>query len=77
MESQYELRMKKIGLNIAYYRKLQSLTQEQLAEMTGLDRSHIGKIEAPNVFITFSFETLFNIADALKISPSDLLQNIN
>ena len=56
----------KLGLNIAYYRKLAGFTQEQLAEACGISRTHISNIEA--------LETLFNIARALHVSASKLLE---
>ena len=74
MDKKYETRMKKLGLNIAYYRKLRSLTQEELAEMVGVDRAYLGKIEVPNMFMPFSLELLFKFSDALEISESDLLK---
>lgn len=36
-----------MGLNIAYYRKRNGMTQEQLAEKAGVSRSYLGEIEAP------------------------------
>ena len=47
----------RLGLNIAYYRKLKGLTQLQLAEA----------IEAPNISTSVSLDTLFEIAEALDI----------
>lgn len=58
-----------MGIKIGYYRKLKGLTQEQLAEMVEKNTSFIGAIEAPNVQRTLSLDTLFDIADALDISP--------
>ena len=66
-------RIIELGLNIAFYRKKQGLTQEQLAEKIGISRSHLSAIEAPNMVKTFSLELLFNIADALEIEPYKLL----
>lgn len=63
-----------LGLNIAFYRKKKSLTQEQLAEKVGISRSHLSAIEAPNIVKPFSIELLFKIADALEIQPSLLLE---
>lgn len=63
-----------LGLNIAYYRKRDGMTQDQLAEKAGLSRSYLGEIEAPNMITTLSLEVLFNLASALKISPSRLLE---
>ncbi|MBQ4557652.1 MAG: helix-turn-helix transcriptional regulator [Clostridia bacterium] len=63
----------KIGLKISYYRKLKSLTQEQLAEILGCGVSFIGQIEAPNIYKAISLDTLFKIAKALEIPPCKLL----
>lgn len=62
-----------IGYNIAYYRKHKKLTQEQLAEMLGISRSHISAIEAPNIVRKVSMDLLFNIAAALDIEVYKLL----
>ena len=63
-----------LGLNIAFYRKRCGLTQEALAERVGISRSHLSAIEAPNSLRPFSLELLFELADALHISPSKLLE---
>lgn len=62
-----------LGLNIAYYRKLKGMTQEQLAEAAGVSRAHLSAIEAPNIVKTFSIELLFDLADALQINSYQLL----
>ena len=63
----------KIGLKISYYRKLKSLTQEELAEILGCGVSFIGQIEAPNIYKAISMDTLFRIAKALDIPAYKLL----
>ena len=63
-----------IGLNIAYFRKLRNLTQEELAEKAGISRSYLSAIEAPNIVKTFSLELLFDLADALNIEPCKLIE---
>lgn len=70
----HEFKYIQIGLNIAYYRKLQGFTQEELAEAAEISRSHISAIEAPNIVHNISLEVLFCIADALKIEPYKLLE---
>ena len=40
---------KMIGLNIAYYRKLNGMTQMRLAEEVNISRTHMSNIEAPNM----------------------------
>lgn len=69
-----EIKYIQLGLNIAYYRKLIGYTQEELAEEANLSRSYISTIEAPNEVKTISLEVLFDIAKALKIEPSKLLE---
>ena len=45
MKKEYKEQYEKFGLNIVYYRKKKKLTQLQLAEQIGVDRSHISAIE--------------------------------
>ena len=56
----------RIGRRIATLRKLAGLTQEQLSERAGLQRSHISKIEAGKYAVTF--ETIQAIAEALNMT---------
>jgi transcriptional regulator with XRE-family HTH domain len=63
-----------LGLNVAYYRKLAGITQEELAERCNLSRTYISNIEASNMITTTSLEALFNISDALEIEPHKLLE---
>lgn len=63
----------RLGLNIAYYRKLKGLTQLQLAEAINISRTHMSNIEAPNVPTSVSLDTLFDIAEKLEIPVSQLL----
>lgn len=56
----------RIGLRIMGLRKLAGLTQEQLSERAGLQRSHISKIEAGKYAVTF--ETIQTIAEALGMT---------
>lgn len=62
-----------VGLNIAFYRRRKGMSQETLAEMTQISRSHLGSIEAPNVVHPFSLDVLFSIAAALELEPYKLL----
>ncbi|MBQ9414421.1 MAG: helix-turn-helix transcriptional regulator [Clostridia bacterium] len=54
-----------LGLNIAYYRKLNGFTQERLAEKLGLDRTTISKIELAVSGV--SLDTVFELADLFQI----------
>lgn len=65
MKYEFEQEYKKIGLKIAYYRKLEGLTQETLAERLGVATSYIGQIEAAGMYKPISLTTLLRIAQAL------------
>lgn len=56
----------RIGLRIMALRKLAGLTQEQLSERAGLQRSHISKIEAGKYAVTL--ETIQAIAETLGMT---------
>ena len=71
MRDQYHDRYRKLGLNIAYYRKLRDYTQEQLAEKVDIDRTHMSKIEVATVGV--SLDMVFAIADVLQVPPKELL----
>lgn len=59
-----------LGLNIAYYRKLNSFTQEELAEKLGLDRTTISKIELATCGV--SLDVIFDMADLFEIPVEKL-----
>lgn len=65
-------RFVQLGIAISSLRKVRGLSQEALAEKAGISRSLISVIESPNTANSFSLETLFDIADALGVSPADL-----
>lgn len=67
-------RYRDLGCAIAYYRKRQGITQEQLAEKVGISRQHMGAIEAPNMVRAISLDVLFNIAAVLEMEPYILLK---
>lgn len=73
MKEIYKDKYLKLGLKISYYRKLRNMTQEKLAEAIGKDTSFLGQVEAPNICRAISLDTLFDIADILKVSPYKFL----
>ena len=73
MKPIYESKYLKLGLKIAYYRKLKGLTQEQLAEAIDRTPAFIGHVEAPNISKAISLDTLFDIAAALDVPPHKFL----
>ena len=62
-----------LGIAIAALRKMRGMSQEKLAELSNVSRSHISAIEAPGIVRPFSLEVFYNIADALDIDPADLI----
>jgi len=70
MIEKYKNRYRTLGLNIAYYRKKRGLTQEQLAEKAGVERSRISKTEI--AWLGTSLDMVYRIADALEIEPYKL-----
>ena len=63
--------------NIKKYRKINNLTQEELAEKTDLSSSYIKQIESPRYFKNITLNTLFKIAKALNVETKDLFTKNN
>ncbi|WP_318451473.1 helix-turn-helix domain-containing protein [Photobacterium leiognathi] len=64
-----------LGRKIREKRYQNSISQEQLALITKIDRSYIGRIERGEVSITL--EKLYQIAAGLNVSPQELLPDSN
>lgn len=63
--------MRKIGRRIRQRRRLKSLTQEDLAELSGYSTGYIGSIENARKVPSIVF--MFDVASALETSAADLL----
>lgn len=61
---------KKLGLNVAYYRKSKGLSQVKLAELVNISVTHMSRIETAECAV--SLDVLFSISDALGVEPSKL-----
>lgn len=70
MKDVHKDKYKLLGLNIAYYRKLNGYTQEALAEKLEVDRTTISKIELATSGV--SVDLIFDIADLFKIPVEKL-----
>lgn len=70
MKPEYKPMYEKFGLNVVYYRKRKRLTQQQLAELVDIDRSHISAIELGNVGV--SFDVVFKLCEVLEITADRL-----
>ena len=66
-------RFVQLGIAISTIRRMRGLSQEKLAELAGVSRSHISAIEAPGIAHPFSLEVFYNIADALEVDPAELI----
>ena len=69
-----EQRYIEIRLKIAYYRKKNGMTQEQLAERVGISPGYLSQVETPSFVQPISLKTLFAMADTFQIPPSKLLE---
>jgi len=74
MKAEHTDRYMKLGLRIAYFRKMKGFTQEQLAEKLGKSAGYIGAVEAINVERAISMDMLFDISDLLGIPAYKFLQ---
>ncbi len=66
-------RVIQLGIAISTLRRIRGLSQEKLAEKANISRSLLSNIEAPNMAYSFSLDVFYNIADALDISPEQLI----
>lgn len=75
MQTGFTERYITLGLKmIAYYRKKAGLTQEVLEERIGKSVNFVGQVEGTGTVRGVSLETLFKIAQVLKIPSAKLLE---
>ena len=65
---------KAFGLVISKLRVQKGLTQERMSGLAGIARSHLVALE--NGEKTVRLDTLWRIADALEVRPSELILRI-
>ena len=70
MKSEHYEILKKLGLNIAYYRKLRGLSQSKLAETINISRTHMSRIETAECSVSITL--LIDLCRALDIKLCDL-----
>ena len=70
MNQQHNEKYRKLGLNIAYYRKACKLSQSQLSEKVNISRTHMSRIEMADC--AASLDIIFELCDALDITPKQL-----
>ena len=65
---------KAFGVVISKLRVEKGLTQEKMSGLAGIARSHLVALE--NGEKTVKLDTMWRIADALEINPSELIRRI-
>ena len=70
MSTNYVQFAKKFGEKVVRIRKQKSLTQEQLANVSGVERSYMGAIERGERNPTL--RKIYQISKALKVSAKEL-----
>lgn len=63
----------KVGLNVAYYRKLNGYTQLQLSELADISNIHLGKIETAKAGV--SLDVLFKLSEVLNVPANKFLED--
>lgn len=63
------------GLVLKQLRKKANLRQVELAEMAGYTRGHISRLE--NGHIEPSITTLYNLAEALEMTPEEFVRRVS
>ena len=74
MKQENENRIRQIGLNIAFYRRMKRISQDELSARAGITRQWLAEIESPAKVSMPSVDTLLCIADALEIPPAKLFE---
>lgn len=63
---------KKLGSNLKVFRANKNITQSQLAELIGVDKSFVSNIENGKTNPTLS--TITSLAKVLGVTPAELLK---
>ena len=74
MYTEYPEKYITMGLKIAYFRKKAGYTQDSFAEKIGKSVNFLAQVEGTGTIRGISLETLFKIADVLRIPPAKLLE---
>lgn len=72
MGDEQDIRMA-FGRKVRALRRERGLSQEMLSQMAGLDRSWVGRVELGKK--SASLTTIYKLAKALGVQPTDLLED--
>ena len=67
--------LKTIGTNVRNYRKRMGISQEELGDLAGMDRTYVGSVERGERNI--SALNIEKLAKALKVRPENLLTKVH
>lgn len=67
--------LKTIGTNVRNYRKRMGISQEELGDLAGMDRTYVGGVERGERNI--SALNIEKLAKALKVKPENLLTKVH
>jgi transcriptional regulator with XRE-family HTH domain len=70
--SRHDPKLVALGSAIRALRKERKLSQEELAELAGADRSHLGRLERGDNEIAFLL--LCRLADALSVTVAQIME---
>ena len=70
MKDEYYVEYRSLGLAVAYFRKLNGLTQQNIADIMDVSYETISRIENANTGITL--DMLFQLSKAIKTPLSEI-----
>ena len=73
MNKNYFKKYENLGKNIAYHRRVADYTQQELAELLDIDRTHLANIELARSGV--SLDVLFKIEEVLKVPFHKFFEN--
>jgi transcriptional regulator with XRE-family HTH domain len=76
MNTKHLRRYREVGRKVAFFRQQKNLSQQELADLVGISKSYISKLEAPGSERSFSLEVIFDISDCLGITLYELFKDI-
>lgn len=73
MNDKFYVEYRKLGLSVAYFRKLHGLTQREVADKMDVSYETISRIENANTGITF--DMLLALSEAIKTPLAQLFEH--
>ncbi len=74
MFEKFEREYSRLSYNIKSIRKMKNITQEKLAEKSGLSISYIKQLESKKEYKNLTFESMVKLSKGLDVEIADLFQ---